>query len=143
MTRKRMVYIISILTLIVGIAWIWSFLLPILDSSKPIVLNPILAIFGILFLLTGLGLFRLSEFALESAFWLWFISLMQTILTAFFSLADKSGSATTVNYRAIIFFSVLIAVNLFVVIFLGQKETKKLFAQEEVGNDSANVEQEL
>ena len=127
MTRKRLVYVIGIFTIIVGLSQFWSFFSPFFDSSNSIVLNPILIIIGVLFLLSGWGVFKLNEIGREFSFWLWFASFIGSLLTTIFIFPDKNGLVTTMNLPAIIFLSAWTAVNLFVVIFLGQKETKKIF----------------
>jgi hypothetical protein len=127
MTRKRLIQIIGIFTIIIGFSQFWSFFSPFFDSSKSKVLNPVLIVIGILFLLAGWGLFKLNEIGMELSFWLWFASLMGNLLSIGFLLPVKNGFVATVNLPAIIFLSIWTVVNLLVVIFLGQKETKKIF----------------
>ena len=130
MTRKRMVYIISILTIVVGLAQIWSFFSPIFGPGKIKELNPVLCGIGVLFLLAGWGLSRLSEFGREVSFWLWFMSLAWSLLTTVFLLPTEGALVTSANLPTLIFMSLWIIMNLLVVIFLEQKETKKIFIPE-------------
>ena len=130
MTKKRMIYIISILTIVVGLAETWSFFLPFFGPGKIKELNPVVCGIGVLFILAGWGLFRLSEFGRELSFWLWFMSLMWSLLATVFLLPTEGGLVTSTNLPAIVFMSVWIVVNLFVVIFLEQRETKKIFVPE-------------
>ena len=127
MTRKRLVQIIGIFTIVIGLYQVWSFFSPFFDSSKSKVLNPVLVVIGILFLLAGWGLFKLNEIGMELSFWLWFASLTGNLLSIVFLLPAKNGFVATVNLPVIILLSVWTVVNLLVVIFLGQKETKKIF----------------
>jgi len=130
MTRKRMVYIISILTIVVGLAQTWSFFSPIFGPGKNKELNPVLCGIGVLFLLAGWGLSRLSEFGREVSFWLWFMSLAWSLLTTVFLLPTEGALVTSANLPTLIFMSLWIIMNLLVVIFLEQKETKKIFIPE-------------
>ena len=149
MTRKRLVRIIGIFTIIIGLSQFWSFFSPFFDSSKSKVLNPVLIVIGILFFLSGWGLFRLYEFGLELAFWLWLFNLPGSILTIVFLLPpQKSDFTFLVNFLGqpiTIFLCILMIVNLLIVIFLGQRETKNIFSREVANNivSKANVEQEL
>ena len=130
MTRKRLIQIIGIFTIIIGIFQFWSFFSPFFDSSKSKVLNPSLVVIGILFLLSGWGLFRLYEFGLDLAFWLWFFNLPGSILIVVFRLPpQQSDFAFLVNFLRqpiTIFLCILMTVNLLIVIFLGQRETKNI-----------------
>ena len=135
-----MLFLVSALTILVGVGWIWSFLSPVFGPNAPKVLNPVLVIFGTVFLLIGWGLFRRNEFALELGFWSWFTSLIWSALSTAFLLAEIGSLAGFRNLIAVIFSSLLIAVQLFVVIFLGQKETKQLFISEPARNVEASSE---
>ena len=145
MTRQRTLYVVATLTIIVGLLWGWSFFSPLLDSSKVKVLNPVLIIISVSFLLTGLGLFRLNEFALEIGFWSWFLSLMGSLLSLVFMLPANGKIATSNRLPAIIFVSAWIIMNLFVTIFLGQEKTKKRFVSESKERvvEKTRTEQEL
>src|SRR5688572_26060742 len=134
MTRQRMLLLISVLTVLVGVGWIWSFLSPVFDPNAPKVLNPVLVLLGTVFLLVGWGLFRRNEFALELGFWSWFTGLILNALSTAFLLSEIGSLANVRNLIAVLFFSGLIAVQLFVVIFLGQKETKRLFISDSAKN---------
>src|SRR5262245_56893152 len=140
MTRQRMLFMVFALTILAGFASIWSFLSPIFDPNKPNVLNPVQLIFGTLFLLIGGGLFRRNEFALELGFWLWFISLVQHSLATVFLLAEISDFAALRNILRALFLLLLLAVQVFVVIFLSQKETKKLFLPDSAEKDEVTNE---
>ena|SRR5215207_5814883 len=142
MTRKRMVYMISILTIVVGLAETWSFFLPFSGPGKIKELNPVVFGIGVLFILAGWGLSRLSEFGRELSFWLWFMSLVWSLLATVFLLPTEGDLVTSTNLPALIFMSLWIVLNLFVVIFLEQKETKKIFmpqATEDVASKQSDV----
>jgi hypothetical protein len=127
MTRRRTLFIVAALTILGGSAQIWSFLSPMFDPNKPKVLDPVQLILGTLFLLVGWGLFRRNEFALEMGFWLWFMSLIWSALSTVFFLGGIDNLADFRNLMAVLFLSLLILMQLLVIIFLGQKETKRLF----------------
>jgi hypothetical protein len=139
MTRKRMLYVIAVLSVVVGLAWIWSFLSPVFDPGKPKELNLALLIIGALFLRTGWGLFKLSASGLELGFWLWFLSLIGTLLSTAFLLSGKINFAASGSVLALLFLFAWIVLNLFVVIFLGQTETKRLFVSDPAENASAST----
>jgi len=127
MTRQRILFVVSALTILLGIGWIWSFLSPIFDPNEAKVLNPVLVVLGVVFLLVGWGLFRRNEFALELGFWSWFTSLILNALSSAILLSKIGSLAEARNLIATVILLGLIAVQLFVVIFLSQQETKRLF----------------
>lgn len=134
MIRKRLIHTIGIFTIIVGLSQFWSFFSPFFDSSRPKVLNPILIAIGILFLLSGWGVFRLNAIGREFSFWLWFASLIGSLLTTAFLILSKNSLITATKILAIVLLSAWTVVNLLVVIFLGQRETKKLFESDTSGS---------
>ena len=122
-----MLFIVSVLTILAGIARLWFFLSPIFSSSTSNELNPVLLVSGIMYLIVGWGLFRRNEFALELGFWLWFGSLIWNSLTTALELARINAFALPQDIPVVLFLLLLLAVHLFAVIFLSQKETKRLF----------------
>jgi hypothetical protein len=142
MTRKRMLYVIAVLSIVVGLAWIWSFLSPIADPDKPRELNAVLLIIGVLFLRTGWGLFMLSGSGLVLGFWLWFLNLVGTLLSTGFLLSGRINFAVFGSVLAILFLFAWIVLNLFVVIFLGQTETRMLFVSASAENSEASTSAE-
>jgi hypothetical protein len=135
MMRKRILNIVAALTIVVGLAQFWSFFSPLLDPDKPDVVNPVLAIIGVLYLLAGWGIFGRNEIGLDLSFWLWFLGLVWSLLSIGFFLGSDSDFAVTGNMLLIIFSVVWITLSLFVVIFVSQKETKKMFAHKSAEDD--------
>ena len=140
MARKRTLLLVSALTILAGFYRIWSFFLPILDPTKPKVLDPVEVIVGTLLLLTGWGLFRRNEIALLFGFWVWFTSLIWSFFEAAIFLAQISSTVIGHNIFVIMLVLILLVAHLSVVIFLSQKGTKMLFVPSSAENIEATTE---
>jgi hypothetical protein len=76
---------------------------------------------------------------LELGFWLWFLNLIGTLLSTAFLLSGKINFAASGSVLALLFLFAWILLNLFVVIFLGQTETKRLFVSDPEENSAAGI----
>src|SRR5690349_8406642 len=147
MTRKTIIRVISALVIVIGVTQILTFLLPIFDSTQPKILDSTRIVMGILFFLAGWNMFRFNEGGRELAFWLLFMALIWNLLVL--GLTFPAGSDFGVSIRflgklildskdnsisTIIFLSVLLVVNLSIIMFISQRETKKMFMPEATDN---------
>ena len=147
MTRKIIIYLISIFLMTIAITQIWTVFLPVPASTQPkiIVIDPIQIFMGILFFLAGWNLFRLNDGGRVLAFWLLFIGLAGNLVVLGLVLPPNSNFAISLklfgkpfldsgkNYvSTIIFLSVLLVIDLSILVFLSQKETKKIFMSEAI-----------
>lgn len=147
MTRKILIYVISVLMIALGVTQILTFLLPIFDSTEPKIFNVTLVFIGLLFFLAGWELFALKEAGRELTFWLLFMALMGNLLAIGFILPSDSHFGVSIrllgkpilnskdNYvPTIISLSVLFVINLSIILFISHGETKKIFMPETKNN---------
>jgi len=147
MSRKIMIYAISALIIAIAVTQVWSFFLPVFDSTQLKIFDLPQLVMGILFFLAGWNLFRLKEGGRAFTFWLLFVALVWNLLLLGLILPFDSNFGVSMkffgkpilnskdNYTStIISLSALFAINLSIVVFLSQRETKKIFLSEAVDN---------
>ncbi len=155
MARKVVIYIISIFIMGTGLVRIWTFFLPVFDSSKPKYLDAFLLLVGIFLFIAGWHLFRLNEFGRELTFWLFFLGLAGNLLVLGLILPPDSDFAVSMKFVGqtlfdskshyfftVIFLSVSMMLCLSAIIFLSQEKTKKLFMSQPPDNRAARVSDE-
>jgi len=140
MLRKIVLYAISVLFMGLGLLRIWELLLPLIDPTLPRYFELSSILSGVFFSLVGWGLFKRKESGREFAFWLLFLSLIGIVLVFGLILSPDSDFVIHIklferplfdsesNYPlSMIFMFLLVVINTLILIFLEQKETKKLF----------------
>jgi hypothetical protein len=145
MTRKIIIYVISALILAVGVTHIWTFMVPVFDPTQPKIFDVTRIIMGILFLLAGWKLFRFNEGGRELTYWLLYLGLAWHTIILALTLPPDSDFGVSIDFLgkpilnskddymfAIIFLTVSLAINLLIITFLSQAETKKIFIPEAV-----------
>ena len=130
----------------------WEVLLPFIDPTKSnsFEFSPLLS--GVFFCLVGWGLLKRKESEREFAFWSLFLSFLGLVLVLGLIFPPDSDFAIHIklferplfdsenNYAvSIIFMLFLVVINSLILIFLGQKETKKLFTPTTSDSIETNV----
>jgi len=143
MIRKTIIYVLAFFIMGVGLMMIWRFLslIPVAFRLGHFDLDFLgLPLGAGFFFFLGWSLFKRKEFARDLTFWFLLIGLVLVIVALVFippenhqfavhiSVSGKTVFEPENSYlSSIIFWSALAAINLPILIFLGQQETKKLF----------------
>lgn len=161
MTRKIIIYIISVFVMVLGVNQVAETILPLFDSTQPKNLFVIIVslISGTFTFFMVWRLIRLNELGRKLVLWLVFVPLTGVALIVFILiLPPNSHFAIHIRllgkllfdsennyFLSIIFMFAVLVINLMALFFLGQKETKKIFLPEKADNSApkANLEQVL
>jgi hypothetical protein len=152
MIRKILIVLISLIFILGGLWNIVEFFAPILSAPGQIVLKIVPLVGGVLGLYAGLGLFRNHEFGRKFVLVLLYIRVaINALMISWWFYTMKSSAWLRVRifdeeiYRfgnpyayPVVFFA-WIVIALLAIIFLSQKETRRIFAPETTRDDNSDI----
>lgn len=153
MSRKTIIYSISVIMICTGLVQIWRFFSPLFGAGKSMNLTLILS--GAFVLSAGWNLLKLNTTGRELAFWILFMNLLGGLLVLGFILPVNGIVSINVQFLdkpvfnsvderlfSIVFLAVFLAIDLSALVFLEQEKTKKLFTPDLVENLTSKADAE-